>query len=366
MGLTGTAPLPAHWLRAWRPRPLWVTPTWRPRPRVARAPPLHVEAGRNWERWDIRGALGCNGCGLRGHWAVLVLYWGALGRGWTCHDDCKYECMWHTVRLYVQGGPPRAAVPWQVALLAVPLCPGASLCLRLPPQRPGQLRDAAALQSCRAPHLPHVPHLRRLCLGLRQCLVLVHRLPHAGHGADRETRLLLRLSRRPALRVPVLGQVSSVPALGTTLPLGLGVCHCRPPAHRTMGLRRPALIGVFRAFLLLFLACHISYLTLVRFDYGYNMAANVAIGLLNLLWWLWWCLRNRPRLPHVWKCAVVVLLLQAGALLELLDFPPLFWVLDAHALWHISTVPLNILFYSFLVDDSLYLLKANSDLSKAD
>ena len=81
MGLTGTAPLPAHWLRAWRPRPLWVTPTWRPRPRVARAPPLHVEAGRNWERWDIRGALGCNGCGLRGHWAVLVLYWGALGRG---------------------------------------------------------------------------------------------------------------------------------------------------------------------------------------------------------------------------------------------------------------------------------------------
>lgn len=42
---------------------------------------------------------------------------------------------------------------------------------------------------------------------------------------------------------------------------------------------------------------------------------------------------------------MVVLLLQAGALLELLDFPPLFWVLDAHALWHISTVPLNILFY---------------------
>lgn len=45
-----------------------------------------------------------------------------------------------------------------------------------------------------------------------------------------------------------------------------------------MGLRRPALIGVFRAFLLLFLACHVSYLTLVRFDYGYNMVANVAIG----------------------------------------------------------------------------------------
>lgn len=44
----------------------------------------------------------------------------------------------------------------------------------------------------------------------------------------------------------------------------------------------------------------------------------------------------------------MVLLLQGGALLELLDFPPLFWVLDAHALWHISTVPLNVLFYRWV------------------
>ncbi|XP_009077249.1 PREDICTED: post-GPI attachment to proteins factor 3, partial [Acanthisitta chloris] len=23
---------------------------------------------------------------------------------WTCRDDCQYECMWVTVRLYLQGG----------------------------------------------------------------------------------------------------------------------------------------------------------------------------------------------------------------------------------------------------------------------
>ncbi|XP_035753848.1 post-GPI attachment to proteins factor 3, partial [Egretta garzetta] len=28
----------------------------------------------------------------------------SLAAGWTCRDDCKYECMWLTVRLYVQGG----------------------------------------------------------------------------------------------------------------------------------------------------------------------------------------------------------------------------------------------------------------------
>lgn len=71
----------------------------------------------------------------------------------------------------------------------------------------------------------------------------------------------------------------------------------------------------------------------------------VPAGLLNVAWWLRWCLRSRPRLPHAWKCVTVVLLLQALALLELLDFPPLFWVLDAHALWHIGTIPLNVLFY---------------------
>lgn len=51
-----------------------------------------------------------------------------------------------------------------------------------------------------------------------------------------------------------------------------------PLPRRTLGLQRPALISILRAFLLLILAAHISYLTLVRFDYGYNMAANAAIG----------------------------------------------------------------------------------------
>lgn len=68
-------------------------------------------------------------------------------------------------------------------------------------------------------------------------------------------------------------------------------------------------------------------------------------GLVNLAWWLVWCLRNHRRLPHTRRCMVVVLLLQGLSLLELLDFPPLFWVLDAHAIWHISTIPVHTLFF---------------------
>lgn len=45
-----------------------------------------------------------------------------------------------------------------------------------------------------------------------------------------------------------------------------------------MGLRHPSVASAFGALLLLLLSAHISYLSLVRFDYGYNMMANVAIG----------------------------------------------------------------------------------------
>ena len=68
-------------------------------------------------------------------------------------------------------------------------------------------------------------------------------------------------------------------------------------------------------------------------------------GLVNLLWWLCWCWQNRGTLPYWWKCGLVVLLLHGLALLELLDFPPMLWILDAHAVWHLSTVPVHFLFY---------------------
>jgi hypothetical protein len=39
--------------------------------------------------------------------------------------------------------------------------------------------------------------------------------------------------------------------------------------------------------------------------------------------------------------------------LELLDFPPLLQAVDAHALWHLSTVPIAYLYYRFQREDAL-------------
>jgi hypothetical protein len=108
---------------------------------------------------------------------------------------------------------------------------------------------------------------------------------------------------------------------------------------------------------------HISYLTfLPRFDYTYNMTANLIIGLLhNALWLLysWGPIRLFPgrdkkyRPIFALRPALFVLLTTLATSLELFDFPPWRRTIDAHALWHLATVPIVPLWYDFLVKDAL-------------
>lgn len=47
---------------------------------------------------------------------------------------------------------------------------------------------------------------------------------------------------------------------------------------RTLGLKRPGVSSMVGVLLILAFTSHVSYLTFVSFDYGYNMAANATIG----------------------------------------------------------------------------------------
>lgn len=112
---------------------------------------------------------------------------------------------------------------------------------------------------------------------------------------------------------------------------------------------------------------HVSYLTLLpRFDYVYNMAFNVGLGLIHNFMWMLYSLPTsmsvihrfpskpksyRPRFVN--KAALLIFLTTAGSALELFDFPPWFGVIDAHALWHLATVPVAIMWYDFIIEDSL-------------
>ena len=112
---------------------------------------------------------------------------------------------------------------------------------------------------------------------------------------------------------------------------------------------------------------HVSYLTLLpRFDYAYNIAFNLTLGLTNnLLWILYSSPRSlsfihrfpsRPksyRPKFVTKAGIFVLVTTAATALELFDFPPWRGIIDAHALWHLATAPIALLWYDFLLEDSL-------------
>ncbi|TNY20712.1 Per1-like-domain-containing protein, partial [Rhodotorula diobovata] len=125
-------------------------------------------------------------------------------------------------------------------------------------------------------------------------------------------------------------------------------------------------------------ALHCTYLVRrERFDYAYNMQFNVVVALATIALWSAWVTRQatlptpsnfsrrqlssypsaraRFRAPHYLLPLFPLLALPALSALELLDFPPLgpggLRLLDAHALWHLSTVPVVRAWYAFLEKD---------------
>lgn len=94
-------------------------------------------------------------------------------------------------------------------------------------------------------------------------------------------------------------------------------------------------------------AAHISYLTFWHWDYVYNMAANVAIGVVNNILWSGFSYRTYQRLKKPWAAwpGMIVAWIILAMSLELLDFPPFWGLVDAHSLWHLGTVVPTIWWY---------------------
>ncbi|XP_071445911.1 post-GPI attachment to proteins factor 3 isoform X2 [Hetaerina americana] len=111
---------------------------------------------------------------------------------------------------------------------------------------------------------------------------------------------------------------------------------------------------------------HVTYLSLVKFDYSYNMQANILVGALNALGWLLWCAWPKSCTSSKSRnlCIISVLLAIASTALEILDFPPVFWSIDAHALWHLSTSFLPLLWYRFLIMDCNSMCVAHMEKQK--
>jgi post-GPI attachment to proteins factor 3 len=155
----------------------------------------------------------------------------------------------------------------------------------------------------------------------------------------------------------------------------------------------PSRKHLFRAwafFCIMLYVGHVSYLSFSpRFDYGYNVLANVIVGLTHNALWIFFSIPYTPfrRFPFPSSPAVshaqldplkrnasalssqrhhrkavrrdwvpapayIALLTTLASALEIFDFPPWRRIIDAHSLWHLATTPIAVLWYRFLVQDS--------------
>ncbi|TKA47935.1 hypothetical protein B0A54_01425 [Friedmanniomyces endolithicus] len=99
---------------------------------------------------------------------------------------------------------------------------------------------------------------------------------------------------------------------------------------------------------------HVGYLSFVRFDYTYNMAANIAVGVVQNILWTSFSVQRFRKVGRMWAAwpGLIVACIVLAMSLELFDFPPWWGMLDAHALWHLGTVGPTIWWYNFLIKDA--------------
>ncbi|KAJ6375054.1 hypothetical protein OIU77_000095 [Salix suchowensis] len=119
---------------------------------------------------------------------------------------------------------------------------------------------------------------------------------------------------------------------------------------RAFNMRDEAARVMVSAPIIAFVTTHILYLNFFNLDYGLNMKVCVAMGVAQLLIWAVWA--SATRHPSRFKLWVAVIGGGLAMLLEIYDFPPYQGYVDAHALWHATTIPLTYLWWSFAKDDA--------------
>lgn len=110
---------------------------------------------------------------------------------------------------------------------------------------------------------------------------------------------------------------------------------------------KQSILRAWTVLCLLLYTAHVVYLSLWRWDYTYNMAANVAVGLVQNILWTGFSIVRYRKLQKPWTAwpGLIVAWVILAMSLELFDFPPWRGMIDAHSLWHLGTVVPTIWWY---------------------
>lgn len=136
-------------------------------------------------------------------------------------------------------------------------------------------------------------------------------------------------------------------AAGASVLYGLYYTPIRVFRMDREGEKRKSILRVWTTLCILMFVGHVTYLKSFKWDYGYNMAANVAAGVIQNAMWSWFSWQKYQESGRVWATwpGMVVAWILVAMSLELLDFPPWWGCLDAHSLWHLGTVAPTMIFY---------------------
>ena len=91
----------------------------------------------------------------------------------------------------------------------------------------------------------------------------------------------------------------------------------------------------------------------VKFDYGWNMSVCLAVGVGQMAAVVAWAYVARH--PARRYLAAGIGLMCACTLLEVFDCPPRAGGADAHALFHVASPPVILMWYEFLRRDANHL-----------
>nr|XP_021188455.2 post-GPI attachment to proteins factor 3 [Helicoverpa armigera] len=280
-----------------------------------------------------------NGQSFKSKSALQQDFWSRLMQ-WTCRDECRYQCMWITVTMFHNAGQdtPKFHGKWpfiRILGMQEPASVFASvLNFAANAYMYKKIRRLPTSKSYVAPFTKLWRGFAMVCMNAWTWSTIFH---------ARDTSFTEFMDYACALSM----------VMGLFVTAVVRVFYSRSKLMTFTVLLVP----------LFYFVTHVRYLYAGVINYDYNMKVNVVFGVSgSLLWlavsWRQWVSGRR----YAWRMVAFTLLSGAALALELFDFPPKLSAWDAHALWHLSTAPLPLIFYRYVIDDLRYL--ASNDLEK--
>ncbi|XP_071498993.1 post-GPI attachment to proteins factor 3-like [Diadema antillarum] len=263
--------------------------------------------------------------------------------GWDCQSECQYKSMWKTVEHLNRDEKPIPQFHGKWPFIRV-------FGIQEPASTVFSIGNGLAQVYFLRQLRRTVPHTVPMYYpGHFQCLVAINAWIWSTAFHARDLAWTEKLDYYCAYSIVLCSLVTSL---------------VRVLAVRNDSLDKRIIAGI--AIVIGYVYCkHVYYLHYVHFDYAYNMRMNITTAILSFIVWVLWSLWNIRRQPYLWKAIVCVVTINLCILLEVLDFPPVWWTFDAHSIWHASTIPITFLWTSFFMDDCLYLHNAREKLLKS-